>query len=93
MVSTISEFSWVKFVLLLTVVLPAHSSRIPRVFPPCGLSLVALSMCPGLFLVHSLLMGLHHPCDQNYSGKSGRRHTYVFFLTLLLLEVVMVDTC
>ena len=70
-------------------------------FPPCGLSFFEISMCPGLFLVHSLLLFLHHMCDQQYDGGSGRRRTYVFcllpitllVLLLLLLFAAMVKTC
>ena len=72
MVSTISGFFWIKFILLLTVLLPVHSSQISHVFPPCGLSFVDISMCPGIFMVNSLLMCLHHLCYQQYSRGSGR---------------------
>ena len=54
-------------------------------------------MCPDLFLVHYLLLCLHHPWDQQYARGSGRRQTYVFCLPpltlLLLLVVAMVYTC
>ena len=57
-VSTLSKFCWVNLVLLITVLLPTHPYQRPRVFPPCDLYLFEISMCPGLFLVNSLILCL-----------------------------------
>ena len=97
MVCTLSIFCWVDFVLLITVVLTSISCKRTCVFPPCGLSLVSVSMCPGLFLVHYLILCLYHPCGQQYSGRSVSKWTYVFCLLslppMLFLVVAMVETC
>ena len=74
-----SAFCWIKFVLLLTAALSPPSYQRTRLFHTCTLSVFAVSMCPGLFLVNYLLLCLHRPCDQQYDKGIGRRWTYMFF--------------
>ena len=55
-VSTLSKFCWANLALLLNLLLPYPPYQRPRVFPPCGLSFVEMSMCLGLFMVHYLIL-------------------------------------
>ena len=55
-VSTRSNFCWANLVLLLNLLLPAPLYQRTRVFPPCGLSFVEISMCLDLFMVHCLIL-------------------------------------